>query len=274
MRRAPTSGRFSLSRRFVALGSSLLFLGSVSVAAAPLRVCADPNNLPFSNAAGEGFENKIASLVARNLDRPLQFVWRAQRRGFLREGLNAGECDLVIAIPLGVGGVRSTRPYYRSAYAFVTRPGEPTAASIDDASLATRTIGVQLIGDDASNSPPAYLLARRGVVTNVRGYSVFGDYGKPDPARRIVDAVAHREIDVAAVWGPIAGFFASQERPKLVVTIIAQPNNTPIPLSFDIAMAVRKQDAELAAAVNQAIDEVGPQIRKILAEYHVPTSLE
>ena len=124
------------------------------------------------------------------------------------------------------------------------------------------------------NSPPAHLLARRGLVQNIRGYSVYGDYREPDPARRIVDAVANREIDVAAVWGPIAGFFASQERPAAGGHADRAAQRYAYSAELRYRHGVRKQDAELAAAVNQAIDEVGPQIRKILAEYHVPTSPE
>jgi mxaJ protein len=248
----------------------LALVQPASGATPPLRVCADPNNLPFSNAAGEGFENKIAALIADKLGRPLQWVWRAQRRGFLREGLNAGECDLVTATPLGSGGVRSTRPYYRSTYVFLTRAGEPRVASLDDPSLAARVIGVQLIGDDAANSPPAHLLSRRGLVRNIRGYSVYGDYREPSPTRRIVDAVANHEIDVAAVWGPIAGFFAAEENPPLTLTPIAQPDDTPLPLTFDIAMCVRRTDVDLAAAVNRALEDLQPQIHDILIAYHVP----
>ena len=130
----------------------------------PLRVCADPNNLPYSNSAGDGFENKIVELVADYLHRPLEFVWRAERRGFVREGLNAGECDLVAAIPSGARMALATRPYYRSTYVFVSKPGEPPVSSLDDPSLRMRKIGVQLIGDDGMNSPPAHALAERGIV--------------------------------------------------------------------------------------------------------------
>ena len=98
---------------------------SAAFAQEPLRVCADPNNLPFSDSSGGGFENKIATMVADELRRPLVFVWRAQRRGFLREGVNAGECDLVTGVPTGLPMIRTTRPYYRSTYVFVSRPSEP-----------------------------------------------------------------------------------------------------------------------------------------------------
>src|SRR6202034_1756888 len=140
----------------------------------PLRVCADPNNLPYSNSAEDGFENTIVRLIADRLHRPLVFVWRPQRRGVVRDGLNAGECDLVAAIPSGASMALTTRPYYRSTYVFVSRPGDPPVSSLDDPSLRVRAIGVQLIGDDGMNSPPAHALAERGIVENVRGFMVYG----------------------------------------------------------------------------------------------------
>jgi mxaJ protein len=252
--------------------ATLLVTMGASHAAEALRVCADPNNLPYSNAAGAGFENKIARLIADRLGRPLQFVWRAQRRGFLREGLKGGECDLVTATPPGLGMIRSTRPYYRSSYVFVSRPGEPPVSSFDDPSLRRRLIGVQLVGDDAMNTPPAHALARRGIVDNVRGYLVFGDYGKPDPSAAIVRAVATHAIDVAAVWGPIAGYYAQEQHPPLVLSPITPPQDAPIPMSFDIAMGVRRTDLALLDSVQRALDALKPEIKATLAEYHVPTA--
>ena len=236
----------------------------------PLRVCADPNDLPFSDAAGEGFENKIAQMIAGNLHRPLEYVWRAQRRGFLREGLNAGLCDLVTAVPSGLDMIRETRPYYRSTYVFVSRAGDPAVSSFDDPSLRTRKVGVQLIGDDGMNTPPAHALAQRGVVDNVRGFLVYGDYRKDNPSADIVRAVADGEIDVAAVWGPLAGYFAKQQSPPLVVTPLTDQGTGRIPMVFDIAMGVRKRDEDLAQAVQAALDDLKPQIDRTLQQYGVP----
>jgi quinoprotein dehydrogenase-associated probable ABC transporter substrate-binding protein len=241
---------------------------------APLRVCADPNDLPYSNSAGQGFENKIVRLIADELHRPLMFVWRAQRRGFVREGLNAGECDLVAALPAGAPMALTTRPYYRSTYVFVSRPGEPPVSSLDDPSLRTRTIGVQLIGDDGMNSPPAHALAERGIVDNVRGFMVYGDYRKDHPLSGIVDAVATGKVDVAAVWGPIAGYFACKEKPPLIVTSIADSPQARLPMTFDIAMGVRRTDKALKAEVDRALISLAPQIKAILASYGVPVVWE
>jgi mxaJ protein len=236
----------------------------------PLRVCADPNNLPFSNAAGQGFENKIVGLIADTLHRPLEFVWRVQRRGFVREGLNAGECDLVAAIPSGAPMALTTRPYYRSTYVFVSKLGEPLVSSLDDPSLKTRMIGVQLVGDDGMNSPPAHALAERGIVENVRGFMVYGDYRKDHPLSEIVDAVAKGKVDVAAIWGPVAGYFAPKEKPPLVVTSITGSVEARLPMTFDIAMGVRRTDKGLKAKVDSALTSLAPQIQTILASYGVP----
>lgn len=257
--------------RRLSLAAAAMVLGAFAAEAdqQPLRVCADPNNLPYSNSAEAGFENKIVKLIADHLDRPLEFVWRAQRRAFLREGLNAGECDLVAAIPFGAPMAFTTQPYYRSTYVFLSKPGEPPVSSLDDASLKTRKIGVQLIGDDGMNSPPAHALAQRGIVENVRGFMVYGDYRDKQPLSEIVRAVATGEVDVAAVWGPVAGYFARQENPPLVVTPIVGSNG-PLRMTFDIAMGVRKTDKQLGAEVQSALTALAPQIETILTSYGVP----
>jgi mxaJ protein len=166
-----------------------------------LRVCADPNNLPFSNDKGEGFENRIVAIVAKDLDAQVSYTWWAQRFGFLRNTLNAGVCDLVPGIAGGQGLLLTYPPYYRSSYAFVTRAGEVPIASLDDPRLKRLRVGVQMVGDNGSNTPPAEALARRGIIANVRGYSVVGDYRQADPPAAIIRAVAKGEIDVAIAPG-------------------------------------------------------------------------
>jgi mxaJ protein len=148
-----------------------------------LRVCADPNNLPFSNDNGEGFENKIAALIAHDLAVKVEYTWFAQRRGFVRNTLNAGACDVVMGIPAASEMMLTTRPYYRSTYVFLTRADcGLNIESLDDPRLAKLRLGVHLIGDDYANAPPMHALARRGIVKNVAGYSIYGDYSRPQPA--------------------------------------------------------------------------------------------
>ncbi|HEX2554278.1 MAG TPA: substrate-binding domain-containing protein [Microvirga sp.] len=236
-----------------------------------LRVCADPNNLPFSNEAGEGFENRLAALVAEELGAELRITWWAQRRGFLRSTLKAEACDLVAGLPANLEGVRTTAPYYRSSYVFVTRADGPEIASLNDPVLRTLTIGVHLVGDDGSNTPPAHALARRGLVENVRGFMLTADYREPNPPARILEALARGEIDVAVVWGPLGGYFAGRAAVPLKVTPVRPAFDGPkLPMVFDISMAVRKDDEALRHEVDAALLRRRGDVDRILAEFGVP----
>jgi mxaJ protein len=243
-------------------------------AAAPppvLRVCADPNNLPFSNAAGEGFENRIVALLAKDLGAEVSYTWWAQRREFVRNTLKSGVCDLIPGIAAGVESLRTTAPYYRSTYVFVTREDGPTVSSFDDPVLRDITIGVQLVGDDGFNTPPAHALSRRGMVENVRGYPLYGDYSRPNPPARIVDAVASGEVAVAVVWGPLAGYFAKREGAALRLSPVQPQIDGPrLPMVFDISMGVRKEDEALRQEIDDALQRRRSEIAAILAEYGVP----
>ncbi|HEY0995868.1 MAG TPA: substrate-binding domain-containing protein [Gemmatimonadaceae bacterium] len=241
---------------------------------APLRVCADPNNLPFSNRKEEGFENRIARVIAADLGRPLQYTWWPQQRGHIRKSLKAGACDLIPGIASSVDMVLTTRPYYRSTYVFVQRAGDAAkhrVRSFDDPVLRRLTIGVQLIGDDYTNTPPAHALGRRGIVGNVRGYSVYGDYESPNPPARIMDAVERGEVDVAVVWGPLAGWFARDAKGALVLTPVSPQVDLPfLPFVFDISMGVRRDDPATRAALEGALARERVAIARILDEYGIP----
>lgn len=236
-----------------------------------LKVCADPNNLPFSNRAGEGFENKLAQLVARDLGDTVQYTWWAQRRGYVRNTLGAGDCDLWPGVAAGVDMLQTTEPYYRSTYVFVTRAGGPKLTGFDDPRLRTLTIGVQMVGNDAQNTPPAHALARRGIIDNVRGFMLYGDYAKPNPPAAIVDAVARGDIDVAVVWGPLAGYFAAREPVSLTLTPVSPWLDGPQwPMVFDISMGVRRGDEAFRRRIDEILEKERPAIQAILAQYHVP----
>jgi mxaJ protein len=237
-----------------------------------LVVCADPNNLPFSNQDRQGFENRLAELVARDLGVPLRYVWWAQRRGYVRNTLSAAKCELWPGVAVGLERVLTTQPYYRSTYVFVSRAdsrlGELT---LDDPRLKDIPIGVQMIGNDAMNTPPAHALARRGVVQNVRGFTVYGDYERPNPPARIIDAVASGEIEVGLVWGPLAGYFASRAPTRLVVQPVTPILDAGVwPMTYDIAMGVSRNEPQLRARVNGILGRERPAIERILDIYHVP----
>jgi mxaJ protein len=246
---------------------------AVAPAGAPreLRVCADPNNLPFSNAKREGFENKIAELLASDLHAKLTYVWWAQRRGFVRNTMNAGLCDVFIGIPSSFERTRPTIPYYRSTYVFVTRRNGPRVASFDDPILKKITIGVQIVGDDGAETPPAHALTKRGIVKNQRGFTLYGDYSKPNPPARIMEAVARGDVDVAVVWGPLAGYFATREGVPLRIKPVSPQIDLPyLPFVFDISMGVRKGDDALREELNAFITRRSREIAKILDSYGVP----
>ena len=255
--------------RLLPLALSLGFGNASSPGA--LRVCADPNNLPFSNKAREGFENKIADLVGRELHRPVEYVWWAQRRGFVRNTLTAGSCDLVVGTVSGMEMLATTRPYYTSSYVFVSRRSRALGiTSFDDPRLERLRIGVQLIGDDFANTPPAHALANRGMTRNIVGYTVYGDYRRPHPASDIIDAVARGDVDVAVVWGPLAGFFAKTSAVPLDVVPVSPRADRALPFVFDIAMGVRRRDSTFRASINDIIARRRPAIDSILDAYGVP----
>lgn len=260
-----------MNRASVMLAILLASLG----AGAPrpvLRVCADPNNLPFSNERGEGFENKIAERLARSLGADLQYTWWAQRRGFVRNTLKAGACDVIIGVPATMDMVAHTAAYYRSSYVFVTPPGRPRIRSFDDPALRRLRVGIPLIGDDGANPPPEEALARRGIVDNVIGFGVYGDYARPNPPLDLLEALARGDIDVAAAWGPQAGYFAKRRRLSLGLTPVSPSVEQGVPFVFDITVGVRHgaRDEELRRRLDQALHDERSAIARILEEYGIP----
>jgi mxaJ protein len=239
-----------------------------------LRVCADPNNLPLSNERGEGLENRLAELLARDLGATVRYTWWAQRRGFLRNTLRAGECDVVMGVPVDLDAVRTTRPYYRSTYVFVTRADRSLdIRSFDDPALRRLRVGVQLIGNDYANTPPVHALSRRGVVGNLVGYTVYGDHAAANPAARPVEAVARGDVDVAIVWGPLAGYFAPRQPVALRVTPVAPADDPPaLRQVFAIAIGVRKADTGLRDELDAALARRRAEVDALVAAYGVPPS--
>ena len=258
-----------MNRALTALVTMML---SVNGFASTLRVCADPNNLPFSNRAGQGFENRIAEVLARDLHRDLAYTWWAQRRGFARNTVKADQCDLWVGVAAGVQTLDTTAPYYRSSYVFVSRADRHLdVGSFDDPNLRQMTIGVQMIGNDATNTPPAHALARRGITANVRGFMVYGDYAVAAPEAPIVKAVADGTVDVAVVWGPLAGYFAKHSNvPLRIAPVEPDSDGAFLPMAFDIAVGVRHGNGELKAAIEHTLVQQRAAIDRILDDYGVP----
>lgn len=260
------------SAMLILLGVILLSAVAPRATRPALRICSDPNNLPFSNTAGEGFENRIAELVAHDLGARVEYTWWAQRRGFVRSTLNAHACDVVMGTPAHVEMMLTTLPYYRSTYVFVTRRDRQSAiASFDDGRLRRMRIGVPVIGDDYASTPPVHALVRRGLTANLVGFTVYGDYAKPNPPARLVEAVARGTIDVAVAWGPLAGYVARHSSVPLTLTPVQQPADLRIvPFAYDIAMGVRKTDTTLRDRLDSVIVRRRATIDSILEAYGVP----
>lgn len=252
---------FSSFRSFVCI-SVLLF--SALAFARDLRVCADPSNLPFSNSKHQGFENQIAELVARDLHANLVYKWQRMGRGFVRDYLNTAECDVLIGIPANFKPVLTTNPYYRSSYVFVTRRDERVKpASLDDPSLHQLKIGVQVLEEDYT--PPATALARRHLQNQIVGFDTTG----PD-ADSIVRAVADHTVDTAIVWGPLAGFFAKKYEGLELTPVTPEVDPPALPLTFAIAMGVRKGNTALRDELETVIERRQRDIDAILDRYGVP----
>jgi mxaJ protein len=273
-----TAARSRRAAAIIALSFALL-LGGFGSGSGPfaaeqnqLRICADPNNMPFSNEFEAGFENKLAAMVAHSFGERPAYVWWAQRRGFVRNTLKADLCDVIMGVPSRLDMVATTRPYYRSAYVFVSRADRHLGIrSIKDLKLNHIKIGVHLIGNDGFNTPPAHVLGQERIVDNVVGFPIYGDYREPDPPARLIEAVADREIDIAAAWGPLAGYFASHSSVPLEVVAIEDAEEfAPLLFQYDIAMGVRKGDHELRDRLDAFIAQHTSEIQGLLASYGVP----
>src|ERR1043166_1691008 len=258
------------------MAAAMLLVASCAFGAGQkqFRVCSDPENLPFSNQKMEGFENRIAEVIAKDLGMSLRYIWWGQRRGFIRNTMNAtleeGRCEIMIGAPAGYDLVRTTKPYYRSTYVFVYRKDRGLQLkSLDDPPLKKLKIGVHLLGEDYSNPPPVHELAKRGIVGNVKGFDTF--YSDRNPPSTIIDAVAAGTIDVALVWGPAVGYFVQRQQvPMAMVPIPSHAGD--LPLAFDISMGVKRGEDALHAQVEEALVRKRAAITKILTDYGVPLS--
>jgi mxaJ protein len=239
-------------------------------ASAPtLVVCADPNNLPFSNMRGQGFENKLVDILATDLGMRVEWVWWAQRRGFARHTVGEARCDLWPGVAQGIETMSTSRPYYHSSYVFVTRASRDLRGlSLDDPRLRRLVIGVELVGYDAINTPPALALAERGLTQNIRGFMVFGDYRRHAPTAAIVEAVVKGSIDTAIVWGPVAGYFAHGAAVPLRLEPV--PDDRQWKMEYGISVGIRRGVPALKERIDAALVAEQTAIDTLLSEYRVP----
>jgi mxaJ protein len=240
-------------------------LPAVVDAGRELRVCADSDNLPFSNARLEGFENKIVQVIADDLHASVQYVWSPESSASIGEALNTGKCDMIAGAPAEWGPVLTTKPYYASTYVFVySKKKYPRLSSFDDPVLRKLKIGLPVISGGGANPPPTYALARRGLSGNVIGFSMF----QPD---KIVAAVASGDIDAAVMWGPFGGYFAKRQSAALAATpVSAGDNDASLRFTYDISIGVRKGDTALKDQLEGVLNRRHKQIVRVLEDYGVP----
>ena len=228
-----------------------------------LRVCADPRNLPFSDEAGAGFENKLAELFARKLGEPASYTYYPQVIGFVRNTLNALRCDVVMGVAVGDDLVQTTNPYYRTTYALVFRAdsGLDAIESLEDPRLQGKHIGI------VAGTPPATVLVQQGLMALAKSYALTVDTRIESPTRSMVKDIASGQIDAGVLWGPIAGYYAQRETPPLLIAPLLREHER---MDFRIAMGVRRSDQDWKRRLNALIAESKPEIDHILAEYGVP----
>lgn len=251
----------------------LLLLSALPASAvAPLRVCADPNSLPYSNQQQQGFENVLAEMVAHDLGTTVSYYWFPQRHKFFAKTLLAGQCDVVMEVPKNMQSVLTTEPYYRSSYVFVSPQSRNLRiSSFDDPRLRNLRIGVHVTGENDDSLPPNAALLRRGLARNLVSFSIFGALSEQSPASDLIQAVADGAVDVAVVWGPLGGYFARHSSVPLDVTPVCTSTlDAGLPFGFDIAMGVRPGDTALRDQLNGVIVRHSAEIRQVLESYGVP----
>jgi len=229
------------------------------------RVCADPESLPYSNQKGEGFENKIAEVLAKDLGKELTYEFWLDRQGYLRNTINAQRCDVIIGMGSDVDTLRTSKPYYRSGYVFVYRKSSNYNIKDWDAEDLKKGI-IGIVG----KSPPTIPLRDHDLMANARPYRLQRDLNL-SPGHMIDDLVAGK-IDVAIIWGPIGGYYAKQSKEPLVVVPIPEYKSVNVKgkEEWNISVAVRKKDKDRMEMIQGALDRNQAKILKILDDYGIP----
>ena len=229
------------------------------------KVCADPDNMPYSTQKGEGFENKIAEVLAKDLGKTLTYEFWLDRQGYLRNTINAQRCDVIIGMGSDVDNLRTSKPYYRSGYVFVYRKSSNyNIKDWDSEDLKKGIIGI------VGQSPPTIPLNDHNLMANARPYRLQRDLNLPPSF--IVDDLIAGKIDIAIVWGPIGGYFAKQSKEPLVVVPVPEYKSVNVKgkEEWNISVAVRKKDKERMEMIQGALDRNQAKIMKILDDYGIP----
>ena len=230
-----------------------------------LRVCADPSNMPFSTDKGEGFENKLAELVANKLGKGLSYSFYPQAPGFVRNTLGAHKCDVIMGIPQGDDIVQVTNPYYRTAYSLVFKQGHGLEGvdTLGDPRLKGKRIGV------VAGTPPGNNMTANGLMANAKPYPLVVDTRVDSSAAAMMHDLVAGDIDAGVLWGPMAGYYAPQSTPAVTVVPLVKETAGPR-LAYRIAMGVRYADQEWKRQLNRTIQDNQPAINRLLLSFGVP----
>lgn len=231
-----------------------------------LRVCADPNNMPFSNEAGEGFEQAVAEFLAKKLGRSeVTYSYFPQATGFVRMTLGSNLCDVIMSYPQGDELVQNTNAWYRTAYSLVYPKGSELdgVTVLEDPKLKGKRIGV------VAGTPPATYIAKAGLMGKAKPYQLMVDTRVENSAKSMIDDLVAGEIDAAVLWGPLAGHYGKQADEDFTVVPLTHEGKGPA-MTFRITMGVRPADQEWKRTLNRVIAANQGEINDILLSYGVP----
>lgn len=230
-----------------------------------LRVCSSPENLPYSNEKGEGFENKIAEVIAAELKVPVEYTWYPLGMGLARRTLSAKKCDVILQTVQADETTLNTNAYYRSTYILVYKKG----AGLDG---VTSIADPKLKGKKLSNQggPVGDQIAKHGLMQDAKSYRLMVDRRYDNPEKEIIDDVLNGVIDVGAVWGPLGGYIAKQHADKLTVVPLLEEEEGTLKITYRMTMGVRAGDSTWKRQLNELIKEHQGDFDKILMDYGVP----
>lgn len=244
----------------------LSFLGGVYAQTWEMRVCADPDRMPYSNQQKQGFDNKIAEILAKELNAKLTYVWWGQGRTMIDMQLREGKCDVVLGASEGYFNVLSSLAYYQSSFVFVYRANSPyKIASMDDEILKTLRIGIETPG-----VPPFESLVNRGLSAKAQIIDPIS-FGQTPVTSPLVEAVAKNQIDVAILWGPVAAYYSKKQPVKLTVVPVTPEFEPPaLSMVYSITLGVRAGDEVFRDRLNIALAKRWDQIQAVLKDFAVP----
>lgn len=240
--------------------------GAGPASGALLRVCADPDNMPFSNQKGEGFENKLAELIAQKLGARLEYSWFPEATGYVPNTMGRDACDLVMGYAQGTGLIEDTNPYYYTSYVLIYRQGNPAVEGVDalsDPRLKGKTIGY------FARTPPASILAMQGLAADAKAFEIHADDSASKAALTMIGEIASGELDAGLLWGPVGGYYAQRADVPLKLVPLAKENAGPSTI-YGITMGVRPNEPQWKHTINKLIAENQSEINVILEGYNVP----